>query len=48
MSRAFVPIKQKERNFLPADFKITDWESLQPYFEELKKREIADKGQLMK
>ena len=48
MSRAFVPIKQKERNFLPADFKITHWESLQPYFEELKKREIADKGQLMK
>lgn len=48
MSRAFVPLKQKERKFLPADFKITDWESLRPYFEELKKREIDDKGQLMK
>lgn len=33
---------------MPADFTVTNWETLQPYFEELKTREINDKGQLMK
>lgn len=28
------------RNFLPANFKITDWETLKPYFEELLERNI--------
>ncbi|MCW3121500.1 MAG: oligoendopeptidase [Flavipsychrobacter sp.] len=48
MNRAFEPLAQKPRQFLPADFKVTDWEALQPYFEELKTRTIADKAQLEK
>jgi len=39
-------IKKTERHFLPADFKITTWETLQPYFEDLQKREINNKEQL--
>src|ERR1700758_4163705 len=48
MSTAFVPLKQKERKFLPVDFKVTDWENLQPYFEELKTRALNNKEQLTK
>jgi oligoendopeptidase F len=33
-------IKAKPRQFLPADFTLTDWASLQPWFEELKHRDI--------
>ena len=47
MSRAFVPLVQKERKFLPVDFKISNWESVQPYFDELKNRAIENKEQLM-
>ena len=28
-------IKKPKRYFLPEDFKITDWENLEPYFKEL-------------
>jgi oligoendopeptidase F len=48
MNKAFVPLKVKERTFLPADFKLTDWETLQPYFEELKIRAINNKRELVK
>ena len=48
MNKIFVPIKPKEREFLPADFKITDLGALQPYFEELKKRELNNKEELVK
>ncbi|MCD6010346.1 MAG: oligoendopeptidase [Flavipsychrobacter sp.] len=48
MSRAFEPLQQKERKFLPADFKVTDWEKLQPYFEELQTRAINNKEDLLK
>ncbi len=48
MSIAFVPIKAKERKLLPADFKVTNWENLQPWFEELKNRQIENKEQLVK
>ncbi|MFI5196671.1 MAG: M3 family oligoendopeptidase [Chitinophagales bacterium] len=48
MNKIFAGIKPKERVFLPVDFKITDWESLQPYFEELKKRELNNKEELVK
>ncbi|MEO6832977.1 MAG: M3 family oligoendopeptidase, partial [Chitinophagaceae bacterium] len=30
----------KTRTFLPADFSITDWDAIQPYFEQLKSRNI--------
>ncbi len=46
--KKFVPLKQKQRQFLPAGFKITDWEALQPYFEELVKRNIDNVAQLEK
>ena len=48
MSNTFVPIKPKERVFLPADFNIIDWGSLQPYFEELKNRMLSNKNELIK
>ncbi|HEU0065295.1 MAG TPA: M3 family metallopeptidase, partial [Flavisolibacter sp.] len=34
------------RNYLPKDFKITDWQSLQPYFDELLERNISSNGEL--
>lgn len=40
MFKQFSPIHKKQRQFLPEDFKITTWDALQPYFEELKKRDI--------
>ncbi len=48
MNRTFVPIKAKDRTFLPADFTVTNWETLQPYFEELKNRELNTKADLEK
>ena len=34
------------RHFLPANFKITDWTSLEPYFQQLTDRELTDKAAL--
>jgi oligoendopeptidase F len=39
-------IKKLSRHFLPEDFKITDWESLEPYFKNLMEREITSKDEL--
>ncbi len=36
----------KARKFLPADFRITDWASLQPYFENLLERSIGTAADL--
>src|SRR3954471_21794032 len=36
----------KPRQFLPTDFKISDWESLQPYFEKLQSRTINNADDL--
>ena len=33
-------IKKLPRHFLPADFEIKDWPSLEPYFKELSERKI--------
>lgn len=41
-------ISTPERHFLPADYQITDWKALQPYFENLLKREITSKKDLEK
>src|SRR5215204_185288 len=35
-----------QRRFLPADFVVKDWESLEPYFKELLDRSIESKQQL--
>ncbi|MFT3979366.1 MAG: M3 family oligoendopeptidase [Ferruginibacter sp.] len=39
-------IKKLPRTFLPQDFTITDWETLQPYFQQLLDRPITDKASL--
>ncbi|MEO5984356.1 MAG: M3 family oligoendopeptidase, partial [Ferruginibacter sp.] len=36
-------IKKIERTYIPADFVVRDWESLEPYFKELLEREISTK-----
>ena len=47
MNRTFVPLVQKNRTFLPADFTLTDWDALQPYYEELKVRVLNNKAELV-
>ncbi len=39
-------IKKLERHFLPAEFELTDWNSLQPYFQDLVDRKIDSKQDL--
>jgi len=39
-------IKKLPRNFLPADFTITDWQALEPYFKNLLDRDISTKEML--
>jgi len=46
MNRTFAALEPKKRTFLPDDFKVTDWNSLQPWFEALKNREIGNKAEL--
>ena len=41
-------IKKPERHFLPANFAITDWNSLEPYFKELLERKIDKESDLEK
>ncbi len=41
-------IKKLERHFLPKEFTVTDWTSLEPYFKLLVDREITDKATLEK
>lgn len=48
MTKEFEPIKKIERHFLPAGFTVTDWETLQPFFEDLEKRYISGKAELEK
>ncbi len=48
MNETFIPLQNKDRQFLPADFKVTDWDHLLPYFEELLSRPLNNKEQLEK
>lgn len=41
-------IKKLERRYLPVDFAITDWASLEPYFKELEDRSINNREHLEK
>lgn len=41
-------ISKVRRNYLPADFVITDWAGLEPYFKELAAREINNAAELEK
>ena len=40
--------ERKQRTYLPEDFKVETWEALQPYFEELKNRQIENVQDLEK
>lgn len=39
-------IKKLERKFIPADYKMTDWASLEPYFKELAERPLNSRQDL--
>ncbi|MCB0699997.1 MAG: M3 family oligoendopeptidase [Chitinophagaceae bacterium] len=41
-------IEKIKRNFLPEDYQLTDWASLEPYLQDLKNRELNDKDALDK
>ena len=41
-------IKKLERHYVPQDFKLTDWASLEPYFKELVERPINSRADLEK
>lgn len=41
-------IKKLPRNFVPADFVLTDWAALEPYFKNLSARDIESKSALEK
>ncbi|HQD09630.1 MAG TPA: M3 family oligoendopeptidase, partial [Flavihumibacter sp.] len=48
MVTASADIHQKPRQFLPADFTITNWETLAPYFQNLLDRPIDSRADLEK
>src|SRR5579871_864196 len=41
-------LKKPERHFLPAGYVITDWKSLEPYFQELEQRPLDTRTDLEK
>ena len=41
-------LKKPVRHFLPADFVITDWKSLEPYFQDLEQRPLDTRAELEK
>lgn len=41
-------VKRKPRTFLSEDFKVSTWDNLKPFFEELKNRKITSKDELRK
>ncbi|MBX3254420.1 MAG: M3 family oligoendopeptidase [Chitinophagaceae bacterium] len=45
---ASADIRKIERHFLPADFQVTTWDKLEPYFKELAERPIGSKAALEK
>ena len=48
ITETFEPISKIKREFLPEDFKVTTWDALQPYFEDVKNRELDSKPALTK
>jgi len=48
MNRTFEPLKVKDRTFLPTNFTITDWPSLQQYFDNLINRQLTSPEELTK
>lgn len=48
MKNLSADIKKTPRHFLPEDFKVTTWEALQPYYDELQQRPISNVAELEK
>lgn len=46
MTAQFTPIEKIKRTYLPEDFTVTDWASLQPKYDELVARAINNKAEL--
>lgn len=46
--KAASELKKPVRHFLPADYVVTDWKSLEPYFQDLDKRPLDTREQLEK
>ena len=40
--------KKKARGFIPADFKVTEWNEIEPFFNDLLNRKISSKEELEK
>lgn len=47
MMKANAQIQKTPRQFLPEDFRLTTWENVQPYFDNLKTRSITSKENLL-
>ena len=41
-------IRRLPRHYLPADFAVSDWDSLEPWFKELENRQISSRAELEK
>ncbi|SHL86609.1 oligoendopeptidase F [Chitinophaga jiangningensis] len=48
MKNLSADIKKTPRHFLPEDFKVTTWEALQPYYDELQQRPVNNVAELEK
>jgi len=48
MVKASADIKKVERHYLPKDFRLSTWESIEPFLVELEGRKIESKGDLEK
>ena len=48
MVKASADIKKVERHYLPKDFRLSTWESIEPFLVELDGRKIESKGDLEK
>src|SRR5258708_34338480 len=41
-------LEKPQRHFLPADYSLTDWKSLEPYFQDLDQRPLDTRAQMEK
>jgi oligoendopeptidase F len=48
MTETVAPLKRPTRKFLPEDFKLTTWENLKPYFDDLLNRRLNSQDDLKK
>lgn len=48
MVQASADIRKIERHYVPTDFQLTNWESLEPFFKDLEERKLESKSDLEK